>query len=97
MTDIAWMEGTGNPARRCRLTFKIFECEIQTLILLWWKFCVKLEYKDILTCVKCSGSTLSLINQVNNGENGENICGLLEPGWGWFPFGKEVTLNGLHH
>ena len=24
-------------------------------------------------------------------------CGLLEPGWGWFLFGKEVTLNGLHH
>ena len=19
------------------------------------------------------------------------------PGWGWFPFGKEVTLNGLYH
>ena len=32
-----------------------------------------MDYKDIKTCVKCSGSTLSSINQVNNGENGGNV------------------------
>ena len=24
------------------------------------------------------------------------VCGLLEPGWGWLLFGKEVSLNGLY-
>ena len=27
-------------------TFKIFECDFQILILLWWKVCVKLVLKD---------------------------------------------------
>ena len=45
------MTEAGNPARRCRLTFKIFECEIQTLILFWWKVCVKL-------LLPCSGELL---------------------------------------
>ena len=40
----SFLDTSGNPARRCRLSLKIFECDKNLLNLLWRTYAVKLDY-----------------------------------------------------
>ena len=42
-------------------TLKIFECDFQTFILLWWKVCVKLDF-DIENVIKSVSASVLVHN-----------------------------------